>query len=65
MKEKRIKSGEEVLDEFLRSLDSEPGVDEMIKQIIRDLRSSGKLTETKLEQELQKVREELHRNDKD
>ena len=65
MKEERIKSGEEVLDEFLKGLDSEPDVDEMTKQIIRELRSSGKLTETKLEQELQKVREELLKNDKD
>ena len=64
MPEKSIKSGSEVISEFIDSLETMEGVDEYTREVIESLHSTG-LTYTKLIQELTKKRQELLENDKD
>ncbi|MDV2495722.1 MAG: hypothetical protein RX316_05860 [bacterium] len=64
MPEKSIKSGSEVVSEFIDSLETMEGVDEYTKDIIKSLHSTG-FTHTKLIQELTRKRQELLENDKD
>jgi len=54
----RIRSGQEVLDEFFTEIASIEGVDQDVANIVIDLYREGKLTDTNLSNELMGIREE-------
>ncbi len=54
----RIRSGQEVLDEFLTEITSIEGVDQDVANIVINLYREGKLTNTNFSNELAKIREE-------
>ena len=60
----RIRSGQEVLDEFFTEIASIEGVDQDVASIVINLYREGKLTDTNLSNELARIREE-RTSDKD
>ena len=54
---KRIKRGQELLDEFFSDVTKLSGVDQDTAEVIKRLYDDGKLTETNIANELQLVRE--------
>ena len=54
----RIRSGQEVLDEFFTEITSIEGVDQDVANIVINLYREGKLTNTNFSNELAKIREE-------
>ena len=54
---KRIKSGQELLDEFFSDVTKLSGVDQDTAEVIKRLYGDGKLTVTNIANELQLVRE--------
>ncbi len=54
----RIRSGQEVLDEFFTEIASMDGVDNDVANIVINLYREGKLTDTNLSNELARIREE-------
>ena len=54
---KRIKSGQELLDEFFSDVTKLSGVDQDTAEVIKRLYDDGKLTVTNIANELQLVRE--------
>jgi len=53
----QIKSGQEILDEFISQIANIEGVDQDVAEIILKLYQDGKLTNTNLANELGKTRE--------
>ena len=53
----RIKSGQELLDEFFSDVTKLRDVDQDTAEVIKRLHDDGKLTETNIANELQLVRE--------
>jgi len=53
----RIRSGQEVLDEFFTEIASMEGVDQDVANIVENLYREGKLTDTNLSNELARIRE--------
>ncbi|PIV40481.1 MAG: hypothetical protein COZ31_10185 [Nitrospirae bacterium CG_4_10_14_3_um_filter_44_29] len=53
----QIKSGQEILDEFISQIANIEGVDQDVAEIILKLYQDGKLTNTNLTNELGKTRE--------
>ena len=54
----RIRSGQEVLDEFFAEMTSIEDVDQDVANIIINLYREGKLSDTNLSNELARIREE-------
>ena len=54
----RIRSGQEVLDEFFTEIASIEGVDRDVANIVISLYRDGKLSDTNLSNELARIREE-------
>ncbi len=54
----RIRSGQEVLDEFFTEIASIEGVDQDVANIVINLYREGKLTDTNLSNELARIRGE-------
>ena len=54
----RIRSGQEVLDEFFTEIASVEGVDQDVANIVENLYREGKLTDTNLSNELARIRGE-------
>jgi len=54
----RIRSGQEVLDEFFTEIASIEGVDQDVANIVINLYREGKLTDTNLSNELARIKEE-------
>lgn len=54
----RIRSGQELLDEFFTEVASKEGVDQDVADIVINLYREGKLTDTNLSNELMGIREE-------
>ena len=54
----RIRSGQEVLDEFFTEIASIEGVDQDVANIAENLYREGKLTDTNLSNELARIKEE-------
>ncbi|HHT9119461.1 MAG TPA: hypothetical protein ACFYD3_02810 [Candidatus Hypogeohydataceae bacterium YC41] len=58
MEQKRIKYGSEIIDEFLTKMEQDKNLTEIIK-VIKQIRQNNRpLTDTRLEQELVKLRVE-------
>ena len=53
----RIRSGQEVLDEFFTEIASIEGVDQDVANIVISLYREGKLSDTNLSNELARIRE--------
>ncbi len=56
MPEKKIRSGAEVVDEFLQSLAEDPALNKSTVEAIKSAYIRGRFTSTKLLQELEKKR---------
>ncbi len=56
--EGRVKSGKEFLDEFFSEIEKIKGVDKEIAQVLSQLYQEGKLTDTNLSNELDRLRKE-------
>ena len=54
----RIRSGQEVLDEFFTEIASIEGVEQDVANIVISLYRDGKLSDTNLSNELARIREE-------
>jgi len=54
----RIRSGQEVLDEFFTEIANIEGVDQDVANIVISLYRDGKLSDTNLSNELARIREE-------
>jgi len=54
----RIRSGQEVLDEFFAEMANIEGVDQDVANIVISLYRDGKLSDTNLSNELARIREE-------
>ncbi len=54
----KIRSGQEVLDEFFTEIASMDGVDNDVANIVINLYRDGKLSDTNLSNELARIREE-------
>ncbi len=54
----RIRSGQEVLDEFFTEIASMDGIDNDVADIVINLYREGKLTDTNLSNELARIRRE-------
>ena len=54
----RIRSGQEVLDEFFTEIASIEGIDNDVADIVINLYREGKLTDTNLSNELMGIRQE-------
>jgi hypothetical protein len=52
----KVKSGQEILDDFFGTIESIDGVDPKISKLISDLYSEGTLTEATIKNELEKLR---------
>lgn len=52
----KVKSGQEILDDFFNTIESIEGVDPGISKLISDLYASGSLTEAKIKNELEQLR---------
>ena len=57
----RIRSGQEVLDEFFTEIASMDGVDNDVANIVINLYREGKLSDTNLSNELMGIREEKNK----
>lgn len=57
----RIRSGQEVLDEFFTEIASIEGVDQDVANIVINLYREGKLSDTNLSNELARIREEKNK----
>jgi len=57
----QIKSGQEILDEFFSQIIDIEGVDQDVAKTIIKLYQEGKLTNTNITNELQKLREQKQR----
>jgi len=53
----RIRSGQEILEEFFTEIASIEGVDQDVANIVENLYREGKLTDTNLSNELARIRE--------
>jgi hypothetical protein len=53
----KIKSGQEILDNFFSQITSIEGVDKEVANVVLSLYQNGKLTNTNLSNELGKIRE--------
>ncbi len=60
----RIRSGQEILDEFFAEIASIEGVDQDVANSVMNLYRDGKLSDTNLSNELARIREE-EASDKD
>ena len=58
MSDKEVKSGKEILDDFFKDIQNIPNVDKDIAQSLTSLYEQGKLTDTNVKNELQKLREQ-------
>ena len=54
--ENQVKSGKEILDDFFAEILKIPNIDTSIAQSLADLYAQGKLTDTNVKNELQKLR---------
>jgi hypothetical protein len=54
----QVKSGKEILDDFFKEIAIIPNVDKDIAQSLAALYEQGKLTDTNVKNELQKLREQ-------
>jgi len=54
----RIRSGQQVLEEFFTEIASMDGIDNDVANIVINLYRDGKLTDTNLSNELARIREE-------
>lgn len=54
----KIKSGRALLDEFFAAITDIEGIEKEIADIVRHLYQEGKLTDTNLSNELEKIRRE-------
>jgi len=54
----RIRSGQEVLEEFFAEIASIDGIDNDVANIVINLYRDGKLTDTNLSNELARIRQE-------
>lgn len=54
----RIRSGQEILEEFFTEIASIEGIDQDVPNIVINLYREGKLTDTNLSNELARIREE-------
>ena len=54
----RIRSGQEILEEFFTEIASIEGMDQDVANIVINLYREGKLTDTNLSNELARIREE-------
>ncbi|WP_178989499.1 hypothetical protein [Winogradskyella schleiferi] len=52
----KVKSGQEILDDFFATIESIEGVDPNISKLISDLYSEGTLTEARIKNELEQLR---------
>ncbi|SOD12230.1 hypothetical protein [Pedobacter xixiisoli] len=57
MEKKEVKSGKEILDDFFKYIEKMPEVNEEIAKSLASLYEQGKLTDTNVRNELQKLRE--------
>lgn len=58
MSDNEVKSGKEILDDFFKDIQNIPNVDKDIAQSLTSLYEQGKLTDTNVKNELQKLREQ-------
>lgn len=56
MSKKEIRTGNQIIDEFLTAMKSHSSIDEDVLQAVRLLRMDDKLTERRLQQELEEIR---------
>lgn len=56
--EENVKSGEEIVNGFFNSIEDIKGVDADIAKMLASLYKDGKLTDTNVKNELQKLREQ-------
>jgi len=56
--ENKVKSGKEILDDFFGKIESIENVDVDIAKMLADLYQQNKLTDTKVKNELQRLREQ-------
>ena len=54
----KIKSGQEILDEFFAEIANIEGVDQDVANVVINLYHEGRLTNTNLSNELARIREE-------
>lgn len=60
----KVKSGQEILDDFFATIESIEGVDPNISKLISDLYSEGTLTEARIKNELEQLRiQEKNKNE--
>ena len=52
-----IKSGKQILDDFFNGIEQLPNVDSGIAALLKSLYEQGKLTDTNIKNELQKLRD--------
>lgn len=55
--EKKVKSGKEILDEFFANISNLENVDKELAAALTKLYQQGKLTDTNLKNEIQKIRD--------
>ena len=59
----QVKSGKEILEDFFKTIQNIENVDKNLTQSLANLYKQGKLTDTHLKNELQKLREQNgHKN---
>lgn len=56
--EEKVKSGEEIVNDFFNSIEETKGVDVNIAKMLATLYKEGKLTDVNVKNELQKLREQ-------
>ena len=54
----QVKSGKEILEDFFKTIQNIENVDKNLAQSLANLYEQGKLTDTHLKNELQKLREQ-------
>ena len=59
----KVKSGQEILDDFFSTIESIDNVDPSISKLISDLYSEGTLTEARIKNELERLRIQVKRKD--
>jgi hypothetical protein len=55
--DKKVKSGKEILDEFFANISSLEKVDKELAESLASLYHQGKLTDTNVKNEIQKIRD--------
>lgn len=63
--ENTIKSGVEILDEFFENLGDLENIDPKIAELLKDLYLEGALTESRVKNEFEKLRNEKNSDDED